>query len=239
MTEPVRLAKRLAEILSCSRSEAELYIESGRVTVDGQMVDMPHFRVSDQKVELLAATSVLEPVQDVTFLLHKPAGIDAESTPAAQLLPTAMRAADDRSGISPLRRHLNKLKIAGPLPVTASGLVVLSQDWRISKKQLGDAASIEQEWIVDVSGELASNGLKLLNQPLFLDGKPLPAAKVSWQNETRLRFAVKDLRPGQIEYLCESVGLEISAMKRLRLGRLSMAGLKPGQWRYLGPHERF
>ena len=53
MTDPVRLSKRLAELLPCSRREAELYIEGGWVTVDGKRVEEPQYRVTDQRIELL------------------------------------------------------------------------------------------------------------------------------------------------------------------------------------------
>jgi 23S rRNA pseudouridine2604 synthase len=39
--------------------------------------------------------------------------------------------------------------------------------------------------------------------------------------------------------MCEQVGLRLVALKRIRIGRLPMAGLQPGQWRYLQPGERF
>ncbi|MFH1494624.1 MAG: RNA-binding protein, partial [Pseudomonadota bacterium] len=67
----------------------------------------------------------------------------------------------------------------------------------------------------------------------------LPPIKVSWQNETRLRFALKGMQPGQIVHMCKRVGLEVLSMKRIRIGRVSMGKLPPGQWRYLMPHERF
>ena len=52
MSAPIRLAKRLAEILPCSRREAELYITGGWVLVDGVMVEEPQFMVAEQKIEL-------------------------------------------------------------------------------------------------------------------------------------------------------------------------------------------
>ena len=60
MSEPVRLAKRLAEMLSCSRREAEQYIEGGWVTVDGEVVEEPQFRVLHQKIELSNVASLLD-----------------------------------------------------------------------------------------------------------------------------------------------------------------------------------
>lgn len=65
------------------------------------------------------------------------------------------------------------------------------------------------------------------------------AIKVSWQNENRLRVALKGAQIGQIAHLCEAVGLRVVSMKRIRLGRVPLAQLPPGQWRYLCPGERF
>ena len=52
MSEPIRLSKRLIELVGCSRREAELFIEGGWVTVDGEVIDEPQFKVDNQKVEL-------------------------------------------------------------------------------------------------------------------------------------------------------------------------------------------
>jgi 23S rRNA pseudouridine2604 synthase len=232
VTEPVRLAKRVAELVPCSRREAEQYIEGGWVRVDGQVVEEPQFKVSEQKIDLDPAAS-LAPMEAITILLHQPAG---DTLPP---VTAATHAADDPSGIHLLKRHLSKLTPTAPLQQGASGLVVLTQDWRVARKLNDDAAKIEQEYVVEVSGELPPDKLKLLNHGLSFKGRALPPIKVSWQSETRLRFAVKDVRRGQIVYMCEHVGLKVLAMKRIRIGRVPMAGLPPGQWRYLQAGERF
>jgi 23S rRNA pseudouridine2604 synthase len=238
MTESVRLAKRVAELARCSRSEAEQYIEGGWVAVDGAIVEEPGFRVLQQKVELLPDAS-LAPVEPVTLLLHKPAGHDVLANPPAQLVTPGNHAADDRSGIRFLNRHLTRLNLTDSLETGASGLLVLTQDWRIARKLVDDAARIEHEYIVEVTGDLAPDGLALLNHGLSWNGKPLPPIKVSWQNETRLRFAIKAPPLGLIAHMCEKVGLKVASMKRIRIGRVPMAGLQAGQWRYLLGYERF
>ena len=63
--------------------------------------------------------------------------------------------------------------------------------------------------------------------------------QVSWQNETRLRFALKTPAPGFIEYACDAAGLELRALRRIRIGRLPLAGLPAGQWRARLDYERF
>ncbi|MFA5825339.1 MAG: rRNA pseudouridine synthase [Gallionellaceae bacterium] len=234
MTDPVRLTKRLAELLPCSRREAELYIAGGWVMVDGQVVEEPQFMVAQQKVELHPEAS-LTPLEPVTILFHQPPDVDF--TP--QLICAGTRAADDHSGIRMLKQHFIRLTQCSPLEKNAGGLSVFTQDFRVSRKLSDDAATIEQEYVVEVAGELPEEKLKLLNHGLSFNGKVLPPIKVSWQNETRLRFALKGVQPGQIAFMCKSVGLQVLGMKRLRIGRVSMGKLQVGQWRYLLGYERF
>jgi 23S rRNA pseudouridine2604 synthase len=246
-----RLAKRVAEIVPCSRREAEQYIEGGWVSVNGQVVEEPMFRVSDHKVEIDRNASLMELV-DVTLLLHKPPGFDAMAElgeankkvkPAQQLLSAASHAKDDASGVRMLKRHFAGLTPAVELETGASGLVVFTQDWRVLRKLEEDAGVIEQEIIVEVSGEVAPGILDRLNHGLASDGRPLPPVKVSLNSTSdstsKLRFAIKGAHPGLIAYLCERVGLQIVSMKRIRVGRVSLSQLPAGQWRYLHAHERF
>jgi 23S rRNA pseudouridine2604 synthase len=238
MTVPVRLAKRLTEIISCSRREAELYIAGGWVMVDGQVVEEPQFMVSEQKVELHPEAQLM-PVEPATILFHQPSATVMNALSAQQRINANTRSADDPSGIHMLKQHFVHLTPCMPLAVNASGLQVLTQDWRVARKLIDDAATVEQEYIVEVAGVLPPDGLKLLNHGLKFNGRPLPPIKVSWQNETRLRFAIKGVQPGSIAHMCQSVGLQVLAMKRIRIGRVAMAKLQSGQWRYLMPHERF
>ena len=229
MTEPQRLSKRLTQLFDCSRREAELLIEGGWVQVDGIVVEQPQFKVLDQTITLLP-DAVAEPVEPVTILLHKPAGTEANNPALMPLIHPDSRAADDASRIRLLRKHFSHLKPLLVLEGAAAGLQVLTQDYRVERKLSEDGHRLEQEWIVEVSGSIVADGLALLNQ---IDGK------VSWQNETRLRFALKNPYPGQIVELCARVGLTVLTQKRIRIGRIPMAGLQEGQWRYLPAHERF
>jgi 23S rRNA pseudouridine2604 synthase len=236
MAEPERLAKRVAALVPCSRREAELYIEGGWVRVDGKVIDEPQFRVADQRIEIdpSASADALEPV---TLLLHKPAGMNEFQ--ALQSLGVATRFGGDASGIRPVRKHFKDLRQLLALPDPASGLAVFSQDGRIIRKLVEDAATTEQELIAQVTGRIAENGLEKLCRGLVYEGHPLPPVKASWQNEERLRFAMKGIRPDVVEWMCAQVGLRLVALRRIRIGRVPMAGLPEGQWRYLLPHERF
>ena len=245
MTEPVRLAKRLAQQLACSRREAEQYIEGGWVRVDGVVIEEPQFRVHNQRIEIDPNASLLAS-GPVTLVLHKPqgfeGGFDGGSGNAQALLQPANRWSGDRSGIKPLKKHFSAAELVTPLATAASGLVVFTQDFRIARKLREDASEMEHEVLVETSGSIKPGGLERLNRidhGFTFNGFLLPPTKASWQSENRLRFAVKGERPGQLAYLCESVGLRVEAMKRIRIGRLPMSQLPMGHWRYLLPQERF
>ncbi len=228
----MRLAKRVVELLGCSRQEADQYIQGGWVLVDGQVVDEPQHKVSNERVELDAGAT-LAPTQPSTLLLHKGAGIDQQSA-AAQLTPAA-RWPEDTSGIRMLRRHLMRQLAVLPLETAASGLQVFTQDPRLLRRLREDATRLEQEFIVEVTGESVPYGLRRLEHGLAYQGRNLPPCKVSWQSETRLRFALKDVRDGQIVAMCGDVGLSVVGMKRIRIGRVPLAKMPTGSWRYLPP----
>lgn len=236
MSEAIRLSKRLVELLGCSRREAELYIEGGWVTVAGEVIDQPQFMLQEQTVELLPG-AVAEPVPPVTLLLNQPPAQD--SSQALQLIRAETRWAGDTSELRTLKRHFARLQTCLPLQAGASGLLLFSQDWRTLRKLNDDAVKLEQEYVVEVIGRMPADGLKLLAQSRMVGGVGLPAVKASWQSETRLRLVLKNSTPALIVRLCDSVGLKVTAMKRIRIGGVAMGKLPQGQWRYLRTSERF
>ena len=245
MTDPVRLAQRVATLLQCSRAEAEQYIRNGWVSVDGRVVEEPQRRVADETVEV-DPSARLEDVEPATVLLHKPVGVDAIDgpNPAAALVTPATRWADDPAGVRLLQRHFQRLTPLVPLEREASGLMVLTQDGRVWRRLTEDADSIEHEYIVEIAGDLAPYGMTKLRQGLVYRGRELGPCHVSWQNEDRLRFAIKGVRDGQLRWMCAQVGLDVVSIHRLRIGRIGIGkgpdgAMPPGAWRYLPVGEKF
>jgi 23S rRNA pseudouridine2604 synthase len=242
---PARLAKRVADLVHCSRTEAEQYVEGGWVSVDGQVIEEPQHMVSTEVIEI-DPDARLETTEPATILLHKPIGFDAISgrSPAAALVSPATHWPEDPSGIRVLQRHFIRLTPLVPLDSDASGLMVLSQDGRVWRRLTEDRDEIEQEYIVDTAGEIAPYGLRRLNHGLSFNGRALPPCKVSWQNEFRLRFAIKGVQGGQLRDMCAQVGLDVLAIRRIRIGKVALgksglAKMPVGEWRYLPVGERF
>lgn len=245
MSEPVRLARRLAELTGCSRNEAQQYIEGGWVSVDGQPCEEPGRRINAHQVVCLAPGAKAEPAPPVTILFHKPPGLatgPAASPDSALILPSLQpenRSAIDRSGVRFLKRHSTGLRLTDGLETMATGLLVLTQDWRIARRLVDDGSRVEQEFIVETAAPVTPWQLAVLNQGTRFSGKQVDGIKASCQSECRLRFALKAPARGLLDHLCTQAGVQVLGMRRIRIGRVAMAGLPPGQWCYLPAYQKF
>ena len=264
-----RINKFLSESGFCSRREAEQYIEAGFVRVDGVVVQEPQCRVTTQQVTVDANASLLN-LMSVTLIVNKPVGWTdgleplplkkpvARTAPAGRgspshasrgpqnvrtLLTAERHSKHDPTGVRFLKAHLTRLDASVPLEYEASGLVAFTQDFRVQRKLMEDMAFIEQEFIVDVRGEVAPDALRPIQRAMRDERLRLPEFKISVGSanpeRSKLRLAVKGAHLGLAAYVCELAGLEILALRRTRLGRVSLGDLEEGTWRYLAEGERF
>jgi 23S rRNA pseudouridine2604 synthase len=242
--ESLRLSKRMAQLGLCSRREADEYIERGWVKVDGVVVDVLGSRVLPGQTITLERRASQAQARRATILMHKPIGYvsgQAEDgyKPAAVLVTAASQHAAERGGMRFSPALLRGLAPAGRLDIDSTGLLVLTQDGRIARKLIGEDSSIEKEYLVRVEGDLSPENLARLNHGLVLDGKPLKPARVDWQNRDQLRFVLREGKKRQIRRMCEVVGLRVTGLKRVRIGRVMLGDLPEGKWRFLAAAESF
>ena len=243
VAEGVRLSKVMAERGICSRREADEFIARGWVFVDGRRVSELGTRIDPDARVTLAPEATRTQQQRVTILLHKPVGYvsgqpEPGYAPAASLIgPDNQFDRDTAQRFHP--SHLKNLAPAGRLDIDSTGLLVLTQDGRVARQLIGDHSSVDKEYLVRVEGQLAPDGLALLNHGLSLDDRPLRPAQVEWLNADQLRFVLREGRKRQIRRMCELVGLKVVGLKRVRIGCVKLGDLPVGQWRFLRDDERF
>lgn len=228
----------------CSRREADVYIEQGWVYVDGQPVRELGTKIFPCQEITLAQTAQIKQNQRVTILLNKPVGYvsgqpEPGYKPAVSLICHDSRFLQDRSSLGFILQHLKNLAPAGRLDIDSQGLLVFTQDGRIARQLIGEYSEVEKEYLVRVTGNLTRAGLALLNHGLKLDGQVLKPAQVSRLNQDQLRFILQEGKKRQIRRMCELVGLNVVGLKRVRVGRIKLADLPEGKWRYLGRNESF
>lgn len=246
----VRLSKRMSELGLASRREADVWIEEGRVLVNGRPAVLGQ-KVGPQDKITVADSARAEQSERVTVILNKPVGYvsgQAEDgyEPAKVLIRPENRWRDDRSPRRFSRRQLEHLVPAGRLDIDSVGLLVLTQDGRVAKRIIDEKSTVDKEYIVRVANadgtvppQLSDRNLKLLNFGLALDGEKLLPAKVEWLNDDELRFVLQEGKKRQIRRMCEAVGLKVVRLKRVRVGGVVLGRLPVGCWRYLADDERF
>ena len=113
----------------------------------------------------------------------------------------------------------------------------------MARQLIGEDSEVEKEYLVRVDptigAPLSAQDLALLNHGLELDGEALKPALVEWLNDDQLRFVLREGKKRQIRRMCEQVGLEVVGLKRIRMGSIVLGDLPVGQWRFLGPFEKF
>ena len=242
--QKVRVSKLMSEQGICSRREADSYIERGWVLVDGVPVTELGTRAFPNQKITLARQAQSKQEASVTILLNKPVGYvsnlpELGYKPAIVLITPDARFKDDKTPLRFSATHLRGLAPAGRLDIDSQGLIIFTQDGRVAKQLIGQDARIEKEYLVRVEGTLPTANLAKLNFGLSLDDVPLRRAEVSWQNEDQLRFILREGKKRQIRRMCELVGLRVTGLKRVRIGKVMLGHLPEGQWRYLRSDEQF
>ena len=249
----LRLSKRMSELGLCSRREADEWIAKGWVRVDGKVVTELGTKILPTQEITVVQAAHKEQANRMTILLHKPVGyVSAQAEdgyePAVVLVTREHHWAEDDAGVRFSPSHLRSLAPAGRLDIDSTGLLVLTQDGRIAKQLIGEDSDIEKEYLVRVSynehvenvqAHFPADRLALLRHGLELDDQPLKPAQVEWQNPEQLRFVLKEGKKRQIRRMCELVGLHVTGLKRVRMGRITLGNLPVGEWRYLRAGEGF
>jgi 23S rRNA pseudouridine2604 synthase len=235
-TEGIRLSKRVADILKCSRAEAEQVIVGGWVKVNNVVVDEPAHRVKDEQIDI-HSTAQRGKVPLLTVILYKTSGQSCLSQSHNNIwksLTPETRSKQDRSGITLTPRLQKSLQCAAALEDAATGLVVLTEDPGMLRKLLDERTPLEHEMLAEVKGPVSPDQL----HDMCPTGLKTSISSAT-PEKTGLRMAFKGYQPGYAAGVIENAELRLTGLKRVRMGRVLMAPLAPGEWRALMPYERF
>lgn len=227
----------------CSRREADSYIEKGLVLVNGKVVDQLGTKVDPNcKITLKDEASELQD-QKLTILLNKPIGYvscqpEKGYEEALDLINPQNRDKKFKTNLK-LPKKLRNFAVAGRLDINSKGLLIFTQDGRVAKKLISSDSEIEKEYLVRIVGDLNSGKLEKLRFGLSLDGKKLKPAVIEEIDSHFLKFILKEGKKRQIRRMCEQLGLTVTGIKRVRVGKVKLGSLKEGQWRFLEREERF
>lgn len=211
------LLKALVGYHWASRSLSLSAIHSGQVAVNGKIVRESNEVVNskDDVISVCGNVLVRKSVKPVTLVFNKPKGIPGSREDGARSLYSYI--ANRRSWFTP----------CGVLPATAGGIVVVSNDKRY-KLPGNIIGKLSRDLHVKVQGTISSEQLSTI-----------PSARIETVNARSTWIMFHQVRNNlhDIAKALKTLGFEVLAWERTRVGPFTTASLSPGAWYQLTDHE--
>lgn len=227
-----RLQKVIAHAGIASRRKAEELILAGRVKVNGDLVKELGAKVSAKdKVEVDNVPIYQE--EPVYFLFYKPRGVIS-----------AVSDDKGRKVVVDYFAHIpERIYPVGRLDYDTSGLLLLTNDGDFSQRLTHPKHEVDKVYVAKVKGVADQKNLYPLTKGMKIEGKKLAPAHyeiISTDIKAQTSIVALTIHEGrnhQVKNMFQAVGLPVQKLKREKYGELTLAGLRPGEYRHLHKKE--
>ena len=227
--------KRLDQLLTslgyASRSESKKRIASGIVTVDGQCITKPDFKVFHHDVTF--GGEPLDVCEGMIIMMNKPLGVvcshdDGEGKLVYSLLPQRWQ------------QRNPKISTIGRLDKETSGLLLLTDDGQLLHRLTSPKNHVPKLYEVTLDRPLSGNEMELFaSGTLMLNGEKTPClpAKLTITDDKHVTLEITEGRYHQVRRMFAAVGNHVNALHRSRIGNLTLGDLKLGEYRMVSQDE--
>jgi 23S rRNA pseudouridine2605 synthase len=257
----VSLARALSKFGVCSRREAERWIADGRVRVNGSVERTPSRWIDPARDRVVVDNRLVgDETPRVVLAFHKPKGfVTTRADPSGR--PTVYDALSDVGRFAPASASATPGWVfpVGRLDRDTSGLLILTNDHRLGERLTSPDHHVPKTYHTRVRGVPDAEALRALREGLPLDDGTLTrpakvrilgtprlspdatrAEGLSWpegQGSTWLEIVLTEGKNRQVRRMCAAVGHDVLELVRIRIGRLDLGDLAPGEWRELGSED--
>ena len=235
--EEVRLQKFLAEAGIASRRKCEELIQSGKVMVNGKVVETLGTKINPKEDKVTYNGKIVEnSLQKTYILLNKPIGY-----------VTTAKDQFKRDTVLDLLKINKRIVPCGRLDMYTSGALILTDDGDFVYKITHPKHEIEKTYTVTIKGIVTNEEVQKLRQGVEIDdnGEKYITKKANVRilktdiekDISRLEIVIHEGKNRQVRKMCEAVGRKVLALHRSKIGNIGVKDLKIGTWRYLKKHE--
>jgi 23S rRNA pseudouridine2605 synthase len=227
----VPLERALSKLGAASRSQTRDWILKGRLQVNGRTVRDTMFMVSPERDRFTVDGKPMQKDGWMAIMLNKPKAV----------VTTASDEKGRRTVFDLLPSELRTLHPVGRLDMASTGLLILTNDTRLSSHLTDPANAVLRTYVVTVAGELTGAELAKAAEGIMDDGELLKPAKITLRKasgrESHLTVELTEGKNREIRRLFEALGHEVTSLKRVAFGPLQLGALEPGQFRRLTKEE--
>ena len=226
-TSTVRLNKYLAECGVCSRREADVLINEGRVTVNGKKAE-PGMRVSSEDEVVCNGKALKSRNEKVVLAYYKPLGVTC--TEKDRFADKTLKDAFDY----PIR-----VTYAGRLDKETEGLLLMTNDGDLIQRLMRGTEHHEKEYIVKVTKELSPDFKEKMEAGVFLSelNRRTKPCKIEILGKFTFKIILTQGLNRQIRRMCQELGYRVNALQRIRVANITLGKLKPGTFRRVSGEE--
>lgn len=226
-TITVRLNKYLAECGICSRREADVLIESGKVTVNGKKAE-PGMRVGDTDEVICNGKALKSRNEKVVLAYYKPLGVTC--TEKDRFADKTLKDAFDY----PIR-----VTYAGRLDKETEGLLLMTNDGDLIQRLMRGTEHHEKEYVVKVTKELAPDFKEKMEAGVFLSelNRKTKPCKIEILGKYTFKIILTQGLNRQIRRMCQELGYKVNALQRIRVANITLGKLRPGTFRRVSGEE--
>lgn len=227
-----RLQKVIANLGYTSRRNAEELIKSGKVKVNGEIVNELGTKVKTSDIIEVEDTILDKNKNYEYYLLYKPREVISSVKDEA-----------GRKTVVDLIISSERIYPVGRLDYDTTGLILLTNDGVLTNKLTHPSNKIDKTYIAKVDGLVSGYAIKKLRDGVIIDGRKTSKAKVKLKsydkktNKSLVELTIHEGRNHQVKKMFEAIGYNVLKLKREKYANLDLKGLKPGEYRKLTNKE--
>lgn len=226
MEESISINKFISDTGYCSRREADELIKTGRVLLNGRTAKLGNrFKPGDEVEVDGSLITRKHKEKPVYLLLNKPMGITTTTEEHVQ------------GNIISFLNYPKRIFPIGRLDKDSEGLILLTNDGDIVNKVLRAGNAHEKEYQVRVHKPIAQGFVEKMEAGIPMLGTVTLPCKVRVTGKQSFTIILTQGLNRQIRRMCEELGYEVTALKRVRIMHLQLSTLATGKWRYLSEVE--
>jgi len=220
---PMRINRYLAKKQICTRREADGLISAGKVIINGRKAVLGD--KVEEKDDVLVKDDPRRSKNFVYLAYNKPRGIITHSAQKGE------------KEIGAIINYPVQLFPVGRLDKDSSGLIILTNDGRITDRMLNPEYCHEKEYIVIVDKKITPSFLKNMAEGIAIGDYKTKKCKVEKLGDFSFSIVLTEGKKHQIRRMCESLGKVVLKLKRMRVMNIELCGLKAGQFRKIENEE--